>query len=153
MKALAKLLPVLILLLVILAFALVAIPARPGSRTRAYLGIVNTLRQIDGAKQQYAIEHHSPPETVLSWEQLLQYIPDSFWNPHATYKINAVSEAPEAVLPAAFDHLPANTIIRLQTNGTGYQIISPNKPATGNARSALQFAIARRWPGLPEPGC
>jgi hypothetical protein len=27
----------------------------------------------------------------------------------------------------------------------------PNKPAAGNARSALQFAIAREWPGVPEP--
>ena len=27
-----------------------------------------------------------------------------------------------------------------------------NYPAAGNARSALQFAIARQWPGVPEPG-
>jgi hypothetical protein len=27
-----------------------------------------------------------------------------------------------------------------------------NHPATGNARSALQFAFVGRWPGVPEPG-
>ena len=27
-----------------------------------------------------------------------------------------------------------------------------NKPAAGNARSALRFAVVRNWPGLPEPG-
>jgi hypothetical protein len=27
----------------------------------------------------------------------------------------------------------------------------PNHPAAGNARSALQFAFERQWPGVPEP--
>ena len=97
----------------------------PHSRTRAYLSVVNTLRQVDGAKQQYAIDHQTPPETVLSREQLLEYLPERFWDSHATYKINALREAPEAVLPAAFDGFPAGTIIRLQPNMPP-QIVLPN---------------------------
>ncbi len=152
MKVMAKLFAVLFILLVVLVFVLPSTLPRPGSRTRAYLGIVNTLRQIDGAKQQYAIEHHTPPETVLSRDQLLQYLPERSWSPHAVYKINVLSETPEPVLPAAFDGLPANTIIRLQTNGPGHQIIPPHS-AAGNAGSGLLFAVGRHWPGLPEPGC
>jgi hypothetical protein len=29
----------------------------------------------------------------------------------------------------------------------------PNKPAAGNAPSALQFAVINLLPGVPEPGC
>jgi hypothetical protein len=28
-----------------------------------------------------------------------------------------------------------------------------NEPAGGNARSALQFPVARHWPGVLRPGC
>ena len=113
----------------LVAFAFVVIPGRPGSHTRAFLGIVNTLRQIDAAKQQYAIEHMSLPDTVLSREQLLEYLHENSWNPHADYHINAIGVLPEAVLPSRFDNLPAKTIIRIQTNGPGYQIIPPSPEA------------------------
>jgi hypothetical protein len=133
MKLSAKLLAVLSVVVVLVFLFLASLP-RSGSRTRAFLGIINTLRQIDGAKQQYAIEHQTPPETVLSREQLLHYLPEPYWNSHAVYKIKALNDYPEAVLPTPFDSLPAGTIIRLQTNAPGYQIIPPNKSMETNRR-------------------
>jgi hypothetical protein len=153
MKLSAKPLAVLSIAVVVLVFVFLASLPRPGSRTRAFLGIINTLRQIDGAKQQYAIEHQTPPETVLSREQLLHYLPERYWDSHAIYKIKALSDDPEAVLPTPFDSFPAGTIIRLQTNAPGYQIIPPNHSAGGNAELALRFAIEREWLGVPQPGC
>ncbi len=137
MKSLAKILAVLIVLAVGLVLSLLISFTGPRSGTRAYLGIINTLRQIDGAKQQYAIDHHAPPETVLSREQLLEYLPERFWDSHATYRINALSESPEAVLPTAFDGFPAGTVIRLQTNVPGHQIVLPNHAGSGPRDSAL----------------
>jgi hypothetical protein len=111
----------------IVALGYLAIPARPGSHTRAYLGIVATLRQIDGAKEQYAIDHKTPLGTVVMREELLIYIPEKHWYPHADYHINPLGVFPEAVLPARFSSLPAKTIIRLQTNNPGYHIILPDR--------------------------
>ncbi len=132
MRQVAQWLAVVFIVITALAIAICASIPRPGSRTRAYLGIINTLRQIDAAKRQYATEHQTRPETVLSREQVLQYFPERFWNLHAVYKIKAVDELPEAVLPTAFDSLPANTVVRLQTNNSGYEIIPPPTRKSGS---------------------
>jgi hypothetical protein len=114
-------------LALLVALGLVALPGRVGSYTRAFLGIVNTLRQIDGAKAQYAIDHKPQAGATASHEQLLPYLPERFWNPHADYRINAFGVDPEAVLHSRFDSLPAGTVIRLQTNAPGYLIFLPDK--------------------------
>ncbi len=112
----------------VIAFLVVAmLEPRCGSYTRAFLGIVNTLRQIDAAKEQFMIHSNVVPGSVVSREQLLLYIPNQFWNSHADYHINALGVPPEAVLLSQFDSLPARTVIRLQTNNPGYQIILPNQ--------------------------
>jgi len=91
------------------------------------MGIVNTLRQIDGAKEQYAIDHKAEAGAVLSREQLLRCLPERFWDRHADYRINPIGVYPEAILPKKFGGLPAKTIIRVQdpTNRPGYLIILP----------------------------
>jgi len=99
---------------------------RPGSRTRAYHGIVITLGQIDAAKQQYAIDHKLPAGSVVTREQLREYLREEFWNKHADYRLNAIGVPPEAMLPRAFDGLSANTVIRLHTNDLKYDIVLPN---------------------------
>jgi hypothetical protein len=121
-----KILIPLVVLSLFVAFVFIAVPARPGSQTRAFLGIVSTLRQIEGAKEQYSIDHKVPPGSIILREQLLEYVPERFWNPHVEYHINVLGVFPEAVLPSRFDSLPAKTIIRFQTNSPGYQIVPPN---------------------------
>ena len=113
------------LLLAALAFAYFAVPNHAGKRTRDFLGVVNTLRQIDAAKQQYVIDHKAPAGSTVTREQLLEYIPERFWERHAEYRLNAIGVLPEAVLPSRFDDLPAKTIIRLQTNSPGYLVALP----------------------------
>ena len=124
MRAL-RILGSLVLVVVLAALVFLAIQPRLGSRTCAYLGIVNTLRQIDGAKQQYAIDHNLPSGSVINREQLLEYIRKESWNEHADYRINAIGVPPEGVLPSAFDGLPARTVFRLHTNDSGYDLVSP----------------------------
>ena len=124
MRALRSL-GLLIVVVVLAAIVFLAIQPRPGSRTRAYLGIVNTLRQIDGAKQQYAIDHNLTAGSVISREQLLEYLREESWNKHADYRINVIGVPPEAELPRAFDGLPATTVFRLHTNDLRYDIVPP----------------------------
>jgi hypothetical protein len=96
------------------------------------------------------IDSNAVPGSVVSREQLLPYIPERYWNSHADYHINALGVLPEAVLPSQFDSLPARTVICLQTNSPGYQIIPPNKSPEPTAVGAVSSAVAvhvasRRW--------
>src|ERR1035441_10660242 len=117
---------VLVILELVAVFASLAIPARTGPRTPAYHGIANTLQQIEDAKQHYAIEHKLPPGSVVSREQLLEYVPGRFWNSNVEYHINGVGMGAEAVLLARFGRLPAKTVIRVQTN-LAYEIVLPKR--------------------------
>lgn len=103
-----------------------ALLPKPGSRHCTYFGIVNTLHQIDAAKQRYAIEHNLSAKSVISREQLLQYLSEELWNKNADYQINPIGVPPEAVLQRAFDGLPAKTVIRSHTNDSGFDIIPPS---------------------------
>ena len=89
---------------------------------------MNTLRQIDGAKEQYAIDHKVEAGAVISREELLKYVPERNWDPHANYRINPIGVYSEAVLPRKFGGLPTKAIIRVQdpTNGPEL-IILPSK--------------------------
>jgi hypothetical protein len=87
------------------------------------MGIVSTLRQIDGAKEQYAIDHKVEAGAVISREQLLKYVPERNWDPHADYRINPIGVYPEAILPKKFGGLPARTIIRVQDPTNGPELI------------------------------
>jgi len=112
----------------VIAYLVVAtLEPRCGSYTRAFLGIVNSLRQIEAAKEQFMIDSNAVPGSTVSRAQLLLYLPEQFWNSHADYHVNVLGVPPEAVLPSEFDGLPARTVIRLQTNNPGYKIILPNQ--------------------------
>jgi hypothetical protein len=117
---------IVIAVVALLLVMIIAPPPRPGSHTRAFLGIVNTLRQIDAAKEELVIEHKAVRGSTVSRDQLLPYIPEKYWDIHADYHINAIGVPAEAVLPSRYDGLPAKTIIRFQTNSPGYKIIPPN---------------------------
>lgn len=125
LRILNLLLGLLFVISVLVALVFLAVQPRPGSRARAYLGIVNTLRQIDGAKQIYAIDHKLPAGAGVTRVQLLKYLREGSLNKHAEYRINVIEVPPEAELPIAFDGLPAKTVIRLLTNDLRYDIVPP----------------------------
>lgn len=98
----------------------------PRSGTAAYLSIVHTLQQIDAAKQMYTAEHGSSADTLVSREQLQQYLPADSWQQGAKYHIGRMRDSPEATLTRQFDQFPAKTIIRLVTNSVGIEIVPPS---------------------------
>ena len=61
---------------------------------------INNLRQIDGAKQQWALEKGKPATAVPTWDDLKPYLGRI---PHCpaggTYTINAVDEPPQCSIP------------------------------------------------------
>ena len=116
----------LVVLALVALFASLTIPARTRPRTPAYLGIATTLQHIEDAKQHYAIGHKVPPGSAVSREQLLEYVPERFWDSHVEYHINVVGVGAEAVLLSRFGGLPAKTVIRVQTN-LAYEIVLPKR--------------------------
>jgi hypothetical protein len=67
----------------------------------SYSACINKLRQIDGAKQQWALEHHAPENAVPTWNDLRPYLgrgTDRFVLPRCpqggVYTIGAISNAP-----------------------------------------------------------
>jgi len=108
------------------ALVYMAIPPRPQPRTSVANGIAVRLRQIEGAKEIYANEHNLPPGSVISREQLLQYVPAKFWDSNVEYHINVAGVGAEAVLRTRIGSLPAKTLIRPQTNNPGhYEVVRP----------------------------
>jgi hypothetical protein len=123
--------------------AALLLPARvrggPSKRGR----IVNNLRQIDGAKQFWALEHHSTGSVQLTSQDLATYLRhlgharsrDGFVASvdGERYLINALDVPPEARLSRQLGNLPAGAILRLdtdaQTNGG-----QPNPQGGANGR-------------------
>jgi hypothetical protein len=63
---------------------------------------INNLRQIDGAKQQWALEHQRTPDSVPSGPELAPYFPNNMIPQcpgGGRYSFNAVSNAPTCSIP------------------------------------------------------
>jgi hypothetical protein len=105
------------------------VPGRPGSRTAEFNGVVNTLRQLDGAKQQWALEHHVSAGTPVSVEVLQSYLRlEALKHDGVAYIIKPLGEFDEAVLTRQFDGwVPQGTIFRLTTNLNHEFIFPPGK--------------------------
>jgi hypothetical protein len=104
--------------------------------------IFNRLRQIDGAKQQWAYEHNQTNDVVVTKEDLATLFrgwsdkryPDAWFKPLAgeLYTINTLCKSPEAVLTRKVERLPKGTVLRFGTN-LNEEIILPNKITGANA--------------------
>jgi hypothetical protein len=58
------------------------------------------LRQIDGAKQLWALDNHKTTNDVPAWSNLCRYLRDVPACPRGgTYKIGRVEDAPECSIP------------------------------------------------------
>ena len=57
---------------------------------------INNLRQLDGAKQQWAIENKMSSNSVPRWEDVLPYLKQKPVCPkQGTYTLNSVAENPQ----------------------------------------------------------
>jgi len=62
---------------------------------------INNLRQIDGATQQWAIEHHKDTNAVPTWDDLRPYIRNTLSCPAGgTYTLGPVGGLPACSVPA-----------------------------------------------------
>jgi hypothetical protein len=109
---------------------------RSGPSKRSY--ILNLLRQIDSAKQQWAFENGitDAAATNLLTEQILAtYLKPSCFDRKGRfiskfgekYTINALNRSPEAELTRQLENLPEGTIIRLGEKGEAY-VLPGTKP-------------------------
>jgi len=100
------------------------------SKTNA---IINNLRQIDGAKQLWAIEHGRTGAVLVTTQDIAPYFrhdqaKEGFLKAVAgeRYVIGTLVESPEAQLTREVDGRPKGTLLRLGTNGDEL-IICPTK--------------------------
>jgi len=94
-------------------------------------GIVNNLRQLDGAVQQWALDYHQTGAIVVAWKDIAPYLKGASdlhgWvKPVAgeVYVLKALPQSPEVVLTRELDGRPKGTVLRLGTNGD-VEIILP----------------------------
>jgi len=117
---------------VILGFvASICIPNRLGSHTSKGLSIVNNLRQIDGAIEQWALDNGKTGAVVVTWKDLAPYLkvsvsPDGEMKSVAgeRYILKGLSNSPEAQLTRRLELWPRGTVLRLSTNW-GFEAILP----------------------------
>jgi hypothetical protein len=61
----------------------------------AYNACINNLRQIDGAKQQWAIERRKNGDDKVTWEDIMPYMKERPWYPHGgLYSLGNVTNNP-----------------------------------------------------------
>jgi hypothetical protein len=92
--------------------------------------IITNLRQIDGAAEQWAIDHHQTGAVLVTREDLAPYlrVASGHWvTPVAgeRYVLNVLPQSPEAMLTREVEGRPQGTVIRFTTNGD-IQFIPPS---------------------------
>ncbi len=114
-------------MLILGAFVLaICIPNYVGSPRSKTLAIINNLRQLDGAMQQWAFEHGKTGAVVVTEQDVAPYLGQSF-KPIAgeRYVLKTLSQPPEAQLTHRLEGRPKGSVLRLDTNGT-FDVILPN---------------------------
>jgi hypothetical protein len=84
--------------------AAIAIPNFVKARTTAQMNYcINNLRQIDGAKQMWALEHRKEQSDTPTPQEIKQYLREGFESFHCpaggTYSIRPVGEPPTCSIP------------------------------------------------------
>src|SRR5215469_12790510 len=77
--------------------------------------IVNFLGALDGAKNQWVLDHPNVKSTNLTWKDLSPYYYADFWTNRVageTYHINKIGEPASAFVPKETDWIPANSEVR-----------------------------------------
>ena len=105
---------------------LVCVPNIARSRTSKVNGIINNLRQLDGAKQQWALDHGQTGAVLVTEQDIAPCVrhPPGRVRPVAgeRYILNRLDQSPAAELTHPVLKRPKGTRIRLnETNG--YEII------------------------------
>jgi len=126
------LLPGVVAATALLVVCMLCMPNFVRSGTSKTNGIINNLRQLDGAKQQWALDHGRTGAVLVTTEDLVPYLryPQArhgLVKPVAGehYSIKTLIESPEAQLTREVDGRPKGTVIRLGTSNV--DITGPTK--------------------------
>jgi hypothetical protein len=113
--------------LVVLLIAIVAANTGPTSRHSRINAMVNNLRQLDGAAEMWAIDHHQTGAVLVTEADLTNYLRHSL-QPIAgeRYVLRPLPQSPEVVLTRAVEGRPKGTVIWFATNGE-VRFIPPNQ--------------------------
>ena len=87
--------------------------------------IVNNLRQLDGAKQQWGLDHGKTGAVMVTEEDVAPYLRSFKPAAGERYILKALSESPEAQLTREVGGNPKGSVLRLDTNGAA-EVILPN---------------------------
>ncbi len=119
-------------------------------------GIVNNLRQLEGAKQQWAQDHKPTNAVEITQQDLTPYFsfpPNKGWvTPVAgeRYTLKSLGESPVAELTREVDGRPKGTLLRLGTNGE-LEIVLPGQPRQGTGAGHSATATNRPASGPTRP--
>ena len=124
-------------------------PAKRTNRGPVVGQIVNNLSLIQQAKELWAHDHGRTGAVMVTEQDLAPYVhdfPDCLRHVVGErYKLNSLSESPEAELTRKWGSCPKGTRFRLSpTNMHDYQVILPNKPHAANSRHDRQWWFGGR---------
>jgi hypothetical protein len=111
-----------VVLLFLVAAYLIMAPNFVRSGSTKSNGILNNLRILDTAKEEWAVEHHQTGSVFVTKEDVAPYLGrvhgDFLEKPIAgeRYILGTLTERPEAELAHELDGRPKGTILRLGTN-------------------------------------
>ena len=107
--------------------------------------IWNRLRQLDAAKESWALEHGITDGVEPSREDLVPYLSEGFWDrPVAGERciINPYGSPVQAVLTRQIDGYPAGSILELSLEGILTEK-APNQSVETNCRVATPLHVER----------
>jgi len=99
---------VLFVVFLVIVVVAVALPSFIRARnTPSAASCINFLRQLDGAKQQWALENHKATNDAPSWPEITPYLKNPAVCPHGgTYTLGRVSELPKCSIGGDSHTLP-----------------------------------------------
>jgi hypothetical protein len=117
--------------------------------------IINNLRYLDAAAQEWAADHGQAGTTKVRQEDLVPYLVHYFGDSQVRsvagerYILRTVSESPEAELTRKLEGYPKGTVFRLTTNGVEFILPKSLQPTRSGAGSSA-IAGDASWFWAPE---
>ncbi len=118
---------------VLIAGALVVLRTAPyhaGPHRAEANMIVNNLRHLEAAKEEWAHEHGVTNSATVESKDLTKYLPFRRWiTPVAgeLYRLNAIDARAEAELTRAVGDWPSGAIVRLNPTNMQHEVMLPNQ--------------------------
>jgi len=104
--------------------AYLAVPNFVGRGPSQPNAIMNNLRQLDGAVQQWGLDHHQTGAVAVTWGDIAPYLGDRCdqhgWVKFVdgeVYVLKGLARSPEVVLTRKLGDRPKGTVLRLGANG------------------------------------